>query len=356
MAGLLSGGPLAGLLSPELKKAIMMGIASGGDPRNTAWMVESQRENAEALRQEEVRKLQEEMLRKQLAEYQKGQDKEAITRAMIQSATAQGLDKMQTPETQGLLRGHIAAYGDPTMAEQAGLLAPQTAPITPPKEAMLFALARDNPEFAKFLQDQKASGGLLQPPANVQEWQFFSGLTPEEQTKFMEMKRGGYDPTAIAAAAAAKAAGKESGTAAGQAQVNLPKIEEASLYMDGLLESLKGHPGMPYAVGLSSVAPIIPGTPAADFKARLAQVQGRQFLQAYETLKGGGQITEIEGAKAEAAIARMDRAQSEEEFLVAVDEFQQVVRGATARAKSAAGAQATPAPVLKFNPATGEFE
>ncbi len=76
----------------------------------------------------------------------------------------------------------------------------------------------------------------------------------------------------------------------------------------------------------------IPGTPAANFKAKLDQLGGSQFLQAFETLKGGGQITEIEGVKATNAIARMQTAQSEEAFLQALDEFETIVKAAAERA------------------------
>ena len=42
-------------------------------------------------------------------------------------------------------------------------------------------------------------------------------------------------------------------------------------------------------------------------------------------MKGGGQITEIEGQKGEAAIARLRTAQSEPEFLEALQDFRELV-------------------------------
>ena len=44
----------------------------------------------------------------------------------------------------------------------------------------------------------------------------------------------------------------------------------------------------------------IPGTGSKRFGTRAAQLKGQAFLQAFEALKGAGQITEMEGAKAEA--------------------------------------------------------
>lgn len=56
-------------------------------------------------------------------------------------------------------------------------------------------------------------------------------------------------------------------------------------------------------------------------KGRLNQIKGAVFLQAFEALKGGGQITELEGIKAEQARARLDTAVSEEDFRIALQEL-----------------------------------
>ena len=44
-------------------------------------------------------------------------------------------------------------------------------------------------------------------------------------------------------------------------------------------------------------------------------------MSAFATLKGGGQITELEGTKAEQAQARLSTAQSEEDFRAALNEL-----------------------------------
>jgi hypothetical protein len=191
-------------------------------------------------------------------------------------------------------------------------------------------------------------------------------MTPEQQAAYLNMKRSGYGydvggvpqyrgaggdvtplatPEQVAANRGQQSAAQASGTETGKAQVQLPQAVANGEQMYAQLEALKNHPGLPYAVGKSSMLPVVPGTAAADFKVRLDQVQGAQFLQAYEALKGGGQITEVEGKKAEAAIARMSRAQTEEEFKNSVDEFQTVVLAATQRAKAKAqGGYAQPVP------------
>jgi hypothetical protein len=120
------------------------------------------------------------------------------------------------------------------------------------------------------------------------------------------------------------------------------KTLETASYMDDLLEKTKTHPGRQYATGKSSILPKVPGTAPADFQVLLDQIGGQQFLQAFETLKGGGQITEVEGRKATEAMARMNPRQSEEAFLQGVNEFQSIVRSAKERANAKIQPQDSP--------------
>lgn len=94
------------------------------------------------------------------------------------------------------------------------------------------------------------------------------------------------------------------------------------------------HPGFRGAVGLRFPgATLVPGGEPANFAARLGEIQGGAFLQAFETLKGGGAITEKEGEKATQAITRMSTSQSEAEFITAAREFQEVVRAGVRNAE-----------------------
>jgi hypothetical protein len=112
-----------------------------------------------------------------------------------------------------------------------------------------------------------------------------------------------------------------------------------------LLKGQKPHPGFNDTVGTlwSPVARNIPGTDAADFASRFDQVKGASFLEAFESLKGGGAITETEGTKATSAINRMSLAQSENEFIRAAMDLQDVVRkgvqNAQAKASRAGGSR-----------------
>jgi hypothetical protein len=102
------------------------------------------------------------------------------------------------------------------------------------------------------------------------------------------------------------------------------------------------HPGIS-AVGsiFNPLTTRISGTDAANFKAYLDQVQGGAFLDAYNTLRGGGAITQVEGQKATAAVTRMNLAQSKDEFIKAAREYQEVLRKGIENAKNKSGATAT---------------
>jgi hypothetical protein len=59
--------------------------------------------------------------------------------------------------------------------------------------------------------------------------------------------------------------------------------------------------------------------------AKIAQVQSRGWLAARQMLKGGGPITDYESRKAEAAVARLTRAQGTEEFRTALKDFRDAI-------------------------------
>jgi hypothetical protein len=124
---------------------------------------------------------------------------------------------------------------------------------------------------------------------------------------------------------------------------NLPTAEANADQMLALINKAIKHPGRAAATGLSSWNPLnkIPGTDARDFNVLQDQIKGRTFLEAFNSLKGGGQITENEGKKAEAAIARLDTSQSETEYLQALRDLQGVVNNARMRERSKAGARPT---------------
>lgn len=156
------------------------------------------------------------------------------------------------------------------------------------------------------------------------------------------------------------------GTAQGEAQFDLPRLEQNAAETLNIIDGLRNHPGRAGATGL--VQGRLPGysSDTQDFIVRLDQAKGQTFLQAYQSLKGGGQITEVEGIKAENAIARLNRAQSDEAFRQALDDFEAIIKVGLERARKQAGVQQPNMAVepvapsspkrLKFNPATGALE
>jgi hypothetical protein len=127
-----------------------------------------------------------------------------------------------------------------------------------------------------------------------------------------------------------------------QAQIDLPQVVQQGEQTIKLVDDMLNHPGFNISVGAKSpvgkVASFIPGTDAASFDIASKQMLGKQFLQAFESLKGGGQITQIEGEKATQAMSRMNTSNSQEEYTKAAREFQDIIRSGINRAKQKAGA------------------
>lgn len=128
------------------------------------------------------------------------------------------------------------------------------------------------------------------------------------------------------------AAATAEGAAAATAIVELPALVEQSRATINSINGLRNDPALGRVTGAMWLNPekLIPGTPAYDFMERSKQVAGKVFAQAYETLKGGGPITEIESEEAKKAIARMSTAQSKEAYLEALDDFESSIRRAVA--------------------------
>jgi hypothetical protein len=214
--------------------------------------------------------------------------------------------------------------------------------------------AQDNVSLTPFYtQDAQGNVQMWQPsrtgePVRVQ---LPEGFQPTKPLSFQDLGTsivglnplGGGQQVAMPKDVAGEAAQKQVGEATGKVAAGLPdavaKAEEAS----ALINSLKTHPGRKLATGATSYLPAVAGTDAKDFSVKLDQLKGTVFLQAYSQLKGGGAITETEGLKAEQAIARLNTAQSEGQFVKALDELNEVISAGISRMKQRAGSPvATP--------------
>ena len=137
-------------------------------------------------------------------------------------------------------------------------------------------------------------------------------------------------------------AAREAATARVEVEASIASMDDSMSVIDAAMS----HPGFDANFGMSSLLKNRPGGDAAGAATFLDQIDGKAFLQAFKSLEGGGQITEIEGQKATQAIARLGRAQSPEDARVALSELRGIIAKARARAEQQllgfTGGKATP--------------
>jgi len=153
----------------------------------------------------------------------------------------------------------------------------------------------------------------------------------------------GMVPKATEEEAARRARGQELGKAEGAARAGYEDAVSKAQLALSTIQKIKDHPARERMTGWSSYLPTV--TPSGrGFQALLGQLEGQVFLEAYSGLRGGGHITEIEGEKAQRALARLDTAQSEEEFVQALDDLASVISAGMQRAAKKAGMAAPQQP------------
>lgn len=156
------------------------------------------------------------------------------------------------------------------------------------------------------------------------------------------------------------------GRAAGIAQAAAPGVIDATDRTISQINAVVNHSAFSTSTGLLSPLQRVPGTSAYDFGRRLDQIKGAAFLEAYNSLRGAGAITEQEGRVATSAIARIESGLAPADLRKALDELRSIAERARERAFDAArGVSPTPqAPAqapqqqqrLRYNPATQRVE
>jgi hypothetical protein len=216
--------------------------------------------------------------------------------------------------------------------------------------------------------------GQLMPGGGVKEVQLPPGSQWAPQTQYLDTgtgyqavpKVGAQPGQVIPKNVAEEAAQKETGKSQAEVKQLLPAAEAATNDATALIDNLLADQnGMEWAVGASSgYGSMIPGTPGYDYAAKVDNLKGKVFLQAYQQLRGAGAITENEGRAATEAIANLDRAQSEPQFQQALMQLRDVLQrgyqnlrikagqGSAAAAPSSNGGGQT----LTYNPQTGKLE
>ena len=127
------------------------------------------------------------------------------------------------------------------------------------------------------------------------------------------------------AAAAATAGGASSGKIQGEARARIAGHRAVADNTISLIDELLNDPDLAGSTGpIQGRLPNVSGG-AIRVQTKLDQLQGKAFLEAYNILKGGGQITEVEGTKAEKAMVRLNTAQKDEDFVDALNDFKDAV-------------------------------
>lgn len=132
--------------------------------------------------------------------------------------------------------------------------------------------------------------------------------------------------------------------AATEGAIDLPSAQRTAQNALDVIGQIRTHPGRDKRLGMWATVPAIPGTPGKDFDELVGQAKGQVFLQAFESLKGAGQITEMEGKAATAASARLNQAQTPEGFNNALDDLEKIIQSGVKRAEQRAGSHGGPPP------------
>lgn len=177
-----------------------------------------------------------------------------------------------------------------------------------------------------------------------------------------------------------KAEGTVIGKAKPEARADVISAKKNLDKVRGIVSALKDSPGAQNALGViqGELNPVLAASVGfltggdfnpqdiANFRALQDQLAGGAFLQAFESIKGGGHITEIEGQKATQAIIAAQSTQSPEEFFKQLDIFtKELEKGVKLAQERSARLNAGPAIDVpspnqpkrrKFNPVTGKLE
>jgi hypothetical protein len=176
-------------------------------------------------------------------------------------------------------------------------------------------------------------------------------------------------PKNLGAAEREKAIGTATGKSEGDAAAQIEGARLKAQAAFDIIDAISNDPALPAITGTIQGGLLAPGIPGitggqagTDLAAKIENLEGIVFVQAYDSIRGAGQITEQEGAAAKAAVANLKRAQSPEAYKAALADLKQKLADllAIAEAKAAraggAGAGGDTGSGYTFNPETGELE
>lgn len=139
---------------------------------------------------------------------------------------------------------------------------------------------------------------------------------------------------------------KEVGKGKGEATINLPTVRSNSRAMIDMIDNVLNDPYLAKMTGpVQGRLPNVSGS-SNRVQSKVDQLQGQAFLQAFNSIRGGGQITEAEGSKATMSLSRLQNMNvNDPEYPQALRDFKaEVIRLATLAEEKASTGQATPTP------------
>lgn len=144
---------------------------------------------------------------------------------------------------------------------------------------------------------------------------------------------------------AEKAVAAAQGEAQGKAGVNLQATRDRTKSSLDAIREVADSPDLDRVLGWNSKFPNWPGGKAAAIQSKLDYVKSRAFLDAYDTLRGAGAITEQEGQAAARAQANLSQEVDPKTFRENLNVLVRALENGLKRAEAmAAGQFATPNP------------
>jgi hypothetical protein len=313
-----------------------LALIQSGDPQLAAQGLSLQRQTAgdiEAKREWEAQQA----IREQTAAQQKEKFEEDNPTARAQKLKEQGID----PADPAWRAWIITGQGAPDPNKVAGMSRAGLSPVWGTRKDP--ATGQDVPVMLQTTGAGEAVETKLPPGVTVSnEPMKIEGPTGTTLMDKYTHQIIGFIPKDIAGAATQKAVGE----AKGEAMTGLPKAEaNAKLMMDTIDKLLAPHPGKKFSIGAGSLLPTVPGSPQADYRAILDQLESQRFLEAYDQLRGAGAISNYEDRRASEAKARLSRAQTPEAFDEALREYKEIIQSGVERMRKMAGQQAAQAPI-----------
>jgi hypothetical protein len=130
---------------------------------------------------------------------------------------------------------------------------------------------------------------------------------------------------------------REVGTETGKAQVSLPTVESNAKQLFDYVDSVANDENLDKMLGYGGYLPNF-STGARTLQTKINQLNNNAFLMAFERLKGGGAITEVEGKAATEAMTRLrEMVQSGQDYREALRDFRGEVQRLLEVAKRKAG-------------------